>query len=192
MTWAPIIVSIALLGATCLYTYNTRLQVKEMRAARELETAPKVIAFLEIDHRGIINVVIKNIGKGVAENVKLEVSPAFGTTIEGYEPMKTNLFSDGIKQLVPGQAIEVFLNSFSNHLKKELPDRYEVVLTYFGGLGESIREEKYFLDLTPYKDLIKSPQKTLHELVEAVEKVSKQLAADRPASQKQNGTVWIK
>ena len=55
-------------------TKQTRLLIEETRISRDEETAPHVIVFFDV-HDGIIDLVMRNSGKSIAKNIKIDIEP---------------------------------------------------------------------------------------------------------------------
>jgi len=172
--WALVVVSAGLVVATIFYTVNTRRQVEEMRAARELATAPNVIAYLHVDHRAIAGIAIKNIGNGIARDIKIHIEPDLQTS-KDFDPMKMSIFENGIDALVPGQEILAFLDVTNAYFKQELPVRYDTTIDFSGGINDKKYRNHCVVDFQAYKGLMETPLKTVHELVKAVEEVGKKI-----------------
>lgn len=172
--WALVIVSVGLVVATVFYTLNTRRQVEEMRAARELATAPDVIAYLHVDHRAIAGIAIKNIGNGIARDIKIHIEPDLQTS-KDFDPMKMSIFENGIDALVPGQEILAFLDVTNAYFKQELPVRYDTTIDFSGGIQNKTYRNHCIVDFQAYKGLMETPLKTVHELVKAVEAIEKKI-----------------
>lgn len=172
--WALVVVSAGLVVATIFYTLNTRRQVEEMRAARELATAPNVIAYLHVDHRAVAGVAIKNIGNGIARDIKMHTEPDLKTS-QDFEPMKMSIFENGMDSLIPGQEIVAFLDMTFDYFKQDLPVRYEVTIDFTGGIDNKRYKNHSVIDFQAYKGLKETPLKTVHELVKTVEAIEKKI-----------------
>ena len=172
--WALVIVSVGLVTATILYTINTGRQVEEMKAARELATAPNVVAYLHVDHRAIAGIAIKNIGKGIARDIRLRFDPDLRTS-KDFDPMEMSIVENGLESLVPGQEIVAFLDLTRDYFKNNLPIRYQTTIEFSGGISNSSYTNHCVIDFQVYRDLRETPLKTVHELVEAVEEIGKKI-----------------
>jgi hypothetical protein len=144
----------------------------EMKQARDQETAPYVIVFFDLTYaRGSIHLVVKNIGRSIAENVRLSFEPLLQNS-EGDNLEELPLFAKGIASLAPEQEIRAFLDgtvAFFN--RPEIPLTYSVEITYHGGLRDEPRSTKHILDLSVHKDLMYIRIKDIHNLNETLEKL---------------------
>jgi hypothetical protein len=172
--WALVVVSAGLVIATTFYTLNTRRQVEEMRAARELATAPDVIAYLHVDHRAVAGIAIKNIGKGIAREIKIRFDPDLRTS-KDFDPMKMSIVENGMDSLIPDQEIVAFLDLTFDYFKLDLPVRYRATIDFSGGINNKRYMNHCAIDFQAYKGLKETPLQTVHELVKAVEAIEKKI-----------------
>jgi len=146
--------------------------LKEMEESRDTEVAPYVIAYFDIPYgKHLIHLVIKNIGKSVAENVKLVFQPSLKNS-NGELINDISFIKEGIGSMPPGYEIRTFFDStFSYFNKNELPLIYKVKVYYSGGLHSDTRNIEQIMDLSAFKDISFISDKGMHELVIAVEKL---------------------
>lgn len=78
---SSVISSIGLLIATIVLVYYTKVLAIEAKKTREQQTAPNVIIYAahDNDRPTIILLVIKNIGHGLAKNIRFEMSKQINT-----------------------------------------------------------------------------------------------------------------
>ncbi len=149
--------------------------LQEMKAARDQEVAPYVLAYFDLPFsEHVIHLVIKNVGKTVATNVRIEFEPKLiGIREEDFSTLP--LIKDGIPSLPPGGEIKTFFDTamsmFGDQNKRPLT--YRAKIRYFGGLNEGERMSEQTLDLSVYKGLSSISRHGMHELVERVEKVAR-------------------
>lgn len=132
----------------------------EMREQRDAEIAPYVIAYLDAQGEigGLLYLVIKNTGKTVAKNVKVVFDPPLQTRYP--ELLQRVLPPDGIPSIPPNYEIKTTLDSFVSY-KQSSPMAFTVKVTYFGGLNNKPREDKYYLDLTLFHGIVYSKENKL-------------------------------
>jgi len=153
--------------------------LEQMRKIHDEETAPYVIVYFDKPFgSNLINLVIKNIGKTVARNVKIKFEPELKNSnysnprIKKVSEMK--FLKDGIPSLAPGEEISTFFDTAKDYLNdKFLPLQYTVNVSYEGGLLSSKRELEYILDLDAKTDTLYTEKKGIHELVKYTEKFAK-------------------
>ncbi|MGE0545002.1 MAG: hypothetical protein AB7R89_33010 [Dehalococcoidia bacterium] len=186
MDVALFVVQAASLVALIIYVYKTweiaaatrdaarasATALVEMREGRDQEIAPYVIAYFDVSEgRHIIRFVVENIGKSMAHDVRIAVVPPLqSTVIEDID--QVDFIRDGIPSLAPRQALRTFIDTTFNYLNRsDLPQSYQVVITYTGGLHTAPRTTTQLADLTVYRGVRASPEKGLHQLVQEVERL---------------------
>jgi hypothetical protein len=147
--------------------------VKELIAARDQDIAPYVVAYFDAPYgKSIIHLVIKNIGKTVAHNVKLTFNPSLHSTTQGIELNTLAVITDGIGSLPPGHEIRtVFDSTISLFGNKNAPLIYKANISYFGGIQTGERGYELTLDLQVLKGLMFTHEKNVDDLVKQVEKL---------------------
>lgn len=148
----------------------------EMREARDEESAPYVVLYFDVQsERNIMDLVIKNVGKSVAKNVKFEFQPPLINS-DGKSVSDTSLVKNGIGSIPPGYEIRVLFDTplwyyGAQADGNELPLIYEVKVSYTGGMVSGERVLVQNLDLSPYLGFSFLQQKGMNELVKALEKL---------------------
>ncbi len=118
----------------------------------------------------IMYLVIKNFGKMVAKNVKLEFEPRLKNS-SGEDINDTPLIKKGIDSIPPGYEIKTFFDSTMQYFKNDNPLSYVAKVTYMGGIQDKIWTTQQTLDLSVYKGLISTHKKGINELVKEIEKI---------------------
>lgn len=148
----------------------TELSVQEMREIRDEETAPHIVIYFELPQEKVVYLVVNNIGKGTATNIKLDFDPPLQTAGQMPAISETPMIRDGIASMPPGYKLRTLLgSSFEYFGDDKLPLRYSVTVSYFGGLRADQRVVKQVLDLSMHKNLMYIRQKGIHELTKEVE-----------------------
>lgn len=162
----------AVLVVTALFAWR---QVREAARLRREQTRPFVIIHYEF-RSVLIQLAIRNVGKTVARNVRISFDRPLQSKQFGDEKFASMaVFTDGIPNLAPGQEIRIHFDHFPNRVQAGLPMRYVASVTYDDHQGRRLPSDEFVLDLSPYIQAARSP-KGLHELVESVEEVRKELA----------------
>ncbi|MCD4812863.1 hypothetical protein K8S19_04140 [bacterium] len=171
--------------------------LKEMKESRGQEVAPYIVAYFEIPYgKQLIYLVVKNGGKTVARNVKLEFQPPLKNS-DGGEINELTLIRGGIASIPPGHEIRTFFDSaISYFAKSELPLTYNVKVSYYGGLQSDTRNMEQIMDLSAFKGLSFLSEKGMHELVVGIEKLVQhnndiRQKLEKIADNLSNG-VWLK
>lgn len=134
--------------------------LKQMQEEREAEVAPSVVAFFDVNReKGLIYIVVSNIGKSIAKSVKLEFDPPLKNT-EGTDLSKLPLITNGVGDIPPNHEVRVVLDYALIYMNTAFAAKGDPPLTYnvkisYGVKGKSERQSSdMVLDLTFYKDLI--------------------------------------
>lgn len=110
--WINILVSIALVALTAVLAFYTRTLAIEAKKSRRAETDPNVIvtAVHDEDRPSLVMLVTRNIGKGLAKDIRIKSSVplvfAFGIDDKEKNPQKPvdrGPFISGIPSLGPGE-----------------------------------------------------------------------------------------
>ena len=161
----------------------------EMREQRDAEIAPYVVVYLDRQGaiNGILSLVIKNTGKTVAKNVKAIFDPPLQTRYPDF--LERVLPPDGIPSLPPGYEIKTTLDSFETY-KKSGPMEFTVTVTYFGGINNQLREDKYHLDLTLFRGIVYSIEsKPPDETTKAIQKLQSSISSIAEELKGISGTI---
>ena len=144
-----------------------RAQVREARVLREDQARPFVVVDLEpAQSPPLLILVVANLGKTMARNVRIEVDPPLVSTV--YDSLSSpigslKLFTEPIPSLVPGRRIELLFDSLAARTERELPDSYRVRLTYDGEGGRAFTDEQR-LDLDLYRAMRMVWRDTVHDV----------------------------
>lgn len=168
----------------------------EMRETRDQESAPYVVVYFDVPYaKSLVYLVIKNLGKSIAIDIRLSFEPSLQTSDIG-NLENLSLFQKGIASLAPAQEIRVLLDTtiafFGN---PGLPLIYSVEITYHGGLKDELRIARHTLDLSVHKGLMYVRSKDIHDLNESIEKLLKEQRSVRQSleriSQNLEGGIFL-
>ncbi len=178
---------IATLVALIIYTATTAKMARTSKASLNLmektynvEFSPFVLVYFDFVRDGFrIDLVVKNTGRAVAEDIKIFFSPRIVNS-SGPEIADISMLKDGIKSLPPGGEIRTFFDTSASYYrhKQPLPRHYEVMVTYRGGLlsREERHEVSHVLDLKAYeKTTFPVKTKEIDKLTKHVKEVSRTL-----------------
>ncbi len=127
-----IILSLVIAICTVLYTVINLMLWFESRQSRKQKITPHVIAFLKsAENHTILELHIKNIGEGVAENVKIK-------TLKDYNQFghDTHLISElgimknGFNVFPPQHELKYYLHSFTEIYEKYKDDSIKFEISY--------------------------------------------------------------
>jgi len=147
--------------------------LQEMRNARAEENAPFVVVYFKYVHsRSTIYLVVENIGKSVAQNIKMEFDPPLQGSKFMRPDLKSNtLLTEGIYSIVPNYKIPIPFDFLNHYIHENLPLEYSVSVTYYGNGNLPKQEVKYVLDLKPYKYTHFVTEKGLDEIDETLQRL---------------------
>lgn len=154
----------------------TEKSVTEIRETRDQETAPFVIAYFDVQtESSLIYLVVKNIGRTVATQVKLTFTPSLRSSNDNRLLGEVGFIKNGIESMPPNYEIRTLVDSSVAYFgKKEIPLKYDVEITCYGGLESKKRVTNLQLDLSANKGISYVRNKTMDNLVDEVEKLVKE------------------
>jgi hypothetical protein len=178
--WIVAVVTPGLFLVTTWYAYLTfRLArasestVRHMREVRDEELAPRIVVCFEIPPgTELIYLVIRNLGRSIAENVRLRFDPPL-TDSRGSDPGQLPMIGDGIHALPPGGELRHLLDGVIGYFGSQLPMRYRVEVCYRGGPIRTGRTEEQTLDLSSFKNLNYIREPRLADVVEPLESLAR-------------------
>ncbi|HUS11827.1 MAG TPA: hypothetical protein VMZ30_15270 [Pyrinomonadaceae bacterium] len=149
--------------------------IRELRETREQETAPYVLAYFDASFdTSLIYLVIKNVGKTPANNVRILFDPPIRNSSRGIEIADLPMIKDGIGSIAPGYEIRTLFDSAISYFGQDnLPLSFKASISYSGGLSADLKTSEQLLDVGAFKGLGDVDHKGLHDLVNQVEQVAK-------------------
>lgn len=171
---------IALVAITLLYAIFTHEQAEaskrmaeEMKLAREMQNKPYIAAYFEVPHSIMINLVIKNIGNGVARDVHLKIDPPLLTNGPTPDVAELPLFKNGISYFPPNGEFCQFIGTSVDFFGKDSkrPLQYNMSVSYCNVEGKPLPDQIIPLDVSVFYGLLVRDEKTLGDLVEEVKRL---------------------
>jgi hypothetical protein len=162
--------------AAALFAWS---QLTEARGLREDQTRPFVIVDLDSQVRPFFDLVVKNIGTTMAREVKIRFEPELQSSLDDFDPGKLKMFNDGISTFPPGKEIRTLFDSGPQRFNADLPDVYEVTVTYKDARGRKDFEETMHVDFGLYWDRTNIHIHGVHEVAKEVKKIREEIAAWR-------------
>lgn len=154
--------------------------LQEMRNAREQEFAPYVVVFFSIPYGDVLmELVVKNIGRMPARDVRISFSPPLQNTHDGLKANQMALIEHGIQSLPPDHEIKTFFDTTLNYFSKSrgLPMRYCVSASWYSINAERRFTSQWDIDLSCHADRRYVRPNDLNVLVRECEKMRKSLDA---------------
>src|SRR5260370_5699179 len=171
--------------------------VKEMKEAREQENAPYIVVYFDIPtNNNLIYLIIKNVGKSIATDVKLTFTPSLSSRVfKGIND--TPLIENGISSLPPNYELRTLFDGVINRFgNADFPMTYLVEVSYTGGLVKERRTSTQTLDLSMFYGLMQVNEKGLNELVKTVEAIAENTGKIngnlKDVSESLTSGIWIK
>ncbi len=122
-----------------------------------------------------LTLIVENIGTTLAKDVRITFDPPLTTTVKGLDLTKSALLRDGIAVLPPGRRVETLFDLSHDRLEQKLPMRYQVTVSFLDYRNRQQESLPYTIDLTYVYDLEQLGEKTMHNLVDEVDKLRTEL-----------------
>lgn len=149
---------------------STEKSVNEMKEARDQENAPYVLVYFDFrDHE--MYLIVENAGNGLAKDVSFDFEPSLVNSRGKISEL--SLLKDGISSIPPKYQIRHFFDMSPSYFDKNLPLKYRVKTSYYGGLKDEKRTIEHVLDVGSYKMVSFLDKKGLNELVKTVDNLNK-------------------
>lgn len=159
--------------ATVCYVVFTGWIIWEMRKDRKERTRPNIIVNL-FPRDQILNLIIKNIGNMPAANIMV----SFDQKVEDFKGRNINElgFVKNLKFLPPNGEVVHFLDMTFEYFKKDKPTIITGKIDYKDPYGKSY-SSPINLDISIFKELSFVRRKSMHDLVEQIEELSKSVSS---------------
>lgn len=128
--------------------------LQEMKEARDEEHAAFVIVYFHYIHSNYqsLYLMVENIGKNVARDIKLEFTPSLQASRFNRDRIEKNmLLKDGLKSLAPNNKIPIPFDYLMHYFQANLPMEYTVKVTYWWKTPLLPIAFEYPLDLALFK-----------------------------------------
>ena len=162
---------------TFLNIHLTKKTVDEMKATRISQTRPYMIVDFDIrEGTQIIDLVIRNLGKGVAKEPKFAFDPPLQDS-RGRILSEMPLFKGKLDFVPPDKEIRQIFDSALSYfgVTPELPTTFDVSISYFDEKKENEFKDSMKLDLSIYKGLTYIKEKNIGDVVKQLEKIASEL-----------------
>jgi hypothetical protein len=170
--------------ATFVVAAGILYQGREARKARDDQDRPQIIVDADYTGRFTTNIVVRNIGHGLAKNITFEFSAPIETT-SGQDITELPYFRNGLNFMAPQTDIAAVWDSYQNVVQnlrdKGLTEGITITSRYEDRNGESYETEwtinplllegSGYSDYKGYEDEVQA----LEDQARALEKISKDL-----------------
>ena len=168
-------------------------QVWEFRRTRDEEARPFVIVDIQpspVDIR-LMNLVVENVGRTVARNVRLSVESPLESSLPDLPPPSDSiLLTEGIPMMPPGRRIEPLLDRRNERDSADLPQRYDVTVELDDARGRRQEPQKYVLDLTQLVGLRHVRLLGVHHVADALQTLANEYT--RATDEQGRLKVWVR
>ena len=160
---------------------TSKRMADEMKLAREAETMPSVIAYFDNPHSILLDLVVKNIGYGVAKDVKLKIDPPL-CDYKDRNIAELSLFKSGIGFFPPGREFRQIVGVSSQFFGEgsQRPLEYNLTVSYYDVQGNPVPTQIISLDLSAYRNLLSHRESDVDRLIKEVKNLAKKIEALKP------------
>jgi hypothetical protein len=185
--------------ATLVVAAGILYQGREARKARDDEDRPQIIVDADYTGRFTTNIVVRNIGHGIAKNITFEFSAPLEST-SGYDITELPYFQNGINFMAPQTDLPAVWDSYENVVKnlrdKGLTEGITIVSKYEDRQGERyettwtinplLLEGSGYSDYKGFEDEVQA----LQDQAKALERISEEIKEVKEAvNQRHDGKV---
>jgi len=164
-------------------------QVMEQRAARIAQDSPQILVDVNYSQRTMINIVVRNIGRGAAKDIRFDFSAPIESS-GGQTISDMAYFKEGIAFLAPNTEIATVWDSYADAVEvlkeKGLRNGITVTVRYKDLRGKAYSTRwtinPLILEGSGYADY-----REFEDLVRALEKISKDIEGLREATTRLEG-----
>ncbi|MEE1961370.1 hypothetical protein V1387_01645 [Allomuricauda taeanensis] len=180
--------------ATIVYVYYTYKLVQEARKTREIGLKPYLILYIDSSETSpssqFLN--IKNVGQGVALNVKFEILKDINITSEYDKSLFDRRFLNCLyPKFPPNYLMRNYIFNFANNHEEKLKDRIEIKCNYEDIFGEKFAEifVLNFVEsfgntkITPPETYLGMVSYNIEKLDKSIQKLSKKISPKEPDSE---------
>lgn len=157
-----------------------RRQLNEAKELREAQTRPFVVIDLDTSAHTLFDLVVRNIGPTLARDVRFGFDPPIKSTDDDLDPNKIKMFREGISTLAPGKELRTLFERGPARHKSDLPDTYQVTVSYKDQTGTRKYEEQIDLNFGLFWDRLTVSRRGVHDLYKQLEVIAKEMRKWRP------------
>jgi hypothetical protein len=174
---------------------QSREQAEREQRLREEEARPLVVVDFEPSPvwGNIINLVVENVGKTLAKNVRFTFDPPLvssGAGNDGYNFQESNLLKHGIPAMPPGKRFEALFDMSHEHITAGLPMAYSARVDLQDSHGRQQESLEYVLDLNFRYGVRRVESKGIHDVAKSLKEIERRVDQ---WTQHHNGlNVWIR
>ena len=176
--WREITLSCVLVACTIAYTAINACMLIESFKLRKIKSMPLIIAYLKsTEDQKALRLYIKNIGEGVAKNVKIKITGDYSRFgLEQHMLSDLGIMKYGLNILPPQEQLMYFINSWINIGKNENleNERIEMSIGYAGIDGKKYNSTYNLLPVqVSGQDYTEPPETHVGKIAYFMEKISR-------------------
>lgn len=158
------------------YVVFTYVQIRNARTARREQERPFVIVDIFRSRTVLFRMEIKNIGKTVARDVALTFEPELKSTLDDDNRRVRNvpILARGTPALAPGRSHTLLLDSAPERIKSDLPNEYDVTVSYASFDGHEYTEQ-HVVDLGVHYSTPDLREHDLHDIWDELDRMRRSL-----------------
>jgi hypothetical protein len=151
-------------------------QLRHASRQRAEEQRPFVVVDVFGSRASIFRIEVKNIGKTIAREVKINFDPPLTSSLDKPNEKIQNIpmLVHGLPSLAPAKRHTFLFDSARSRKRTEYPDTYQVTVTYVGYDGNPY-EDYQVLDLSPYWQTPDLVERDIHDVWTSLETMNKSL-----------------
>lgn len=153
-------------------------QVREARRLRLEQSQPYVVVDLQPSSvwSNILNLVVENVGRTVAHDVRFNFEPELRSTQDTRFPLRDSvLVREGIPSMPPGRRIQALFDVSHERKDSNLPMRYDVEVDLRDSAGRDLPTQRYVLDLSYLYGLTEVTEYGMHHAAKALREIEKSI-----------------
>ncbi|RJQ52261.1 MAG: hypothetical protein C4521_10315 [Actinobacteria bacterium] len=171
VTLATILIALGVLSMALI----TRSMITELHSLREAEFRP----FLTMDFvvtygKPWIHLVVKNLGKEMATNVRLELQPEL-LDWKGRSLQDSSELQKALRFMPPGREVRFFVGVADEYFGQQKPMAFHADIRYANPGGSRQFHEEAELDLSNYEEFATLTTKDMNELASRLDDLGKSL-----------------
>lgn len=163
---------------------SQQIAVSEAREREDRLREEQARPFVVVDFEpspvwgNIINLVVENVGKTLAKNVRFEFDPPLQSSMsgQGYDVASSVLLTQGIPAMPPGKRVTALFDMSHDRIAADLPMTYRVTVRSDDSADRSQEPLEYVLDLSFRYGLRRVEAKTVHDVAKTLKEIEKQVS----------------
>jgi hypothetical protein len=154
-------------------------QAEQARRLHEAQAEPFVVVDFEVEESQEIYIVISNIGRTMARDVRLKFAPELTSSLDSHgpgvvPPKELQPLSGTIPSLAPGKRIRVMFDLFHQRDPNVYPDVFDVEISFYAPALKREIGDKSVLDLGLYRNILHPMRRDVHDVHERLNELVKE------------------